>query len=361
MNTPALTFNNQLFTGSELKQYSANKILDKSIPSWERAVFQFVLTWLDDSDSIIQYSSGTTGKSKELHLLKKSMIRSAENTCRFFNLIKGQTAVLCLPVDYIAGKMMVIRCIVGGLNLQIVEPKSMPDFSCIKNIDFCAMVPLQVLNILKNVDNHPPIKKLLIGGTEITAELENLVRHITGEVYASYGMAETCSHVALRRLNSPDRQKDYLALPEVLLNLDERGCLVINAQYLPDKVATNDLVKFTSHNSFIWLGRYDNLINYGGIKIVPEEVEAIVMAKTTLECAVLGLPDNKLGQKLVFVFEKEKTSATPTELKTNLEKILPRHWQPKDIVQVKKFPRNNSLKIDRNKLAEQIIAIFTSS
>jgi O-succinylbenzoic acid--CoA ligase len=212
------------------------------------------------------------------------------------------------------------------------------------------MVPLQVMNTLNKSTDLPRIKKLIVGGAEISTDLEKLLQKLLFEVYATYGMSETCSHVAVRRLNGPDHQMDYHALPGITLARDDRDCLVIKADYLPDTIVTNDLVEFTSSVSFKWLGRYDNLINSGGIKIVPEEVEAIVAEKMGLECAVIGLPDEKLGHKLVFVFEKKRTSFPLPELKTFLEKQLPRHIKPKEIILVEKFPRNNSLKIDRIKI-----------
>jgi O-succinylbenzoic acid--CoA ligase len=167
-------------------------------------------------------------------------------------------------------------------------------------------------------------------------------------------MAETCSHIALRRLNGPESQESYQALPEVYLTQDDRKCLVITADYLPHKIVTNDLIQFTGPDSFLWLGRYDNLISSGGIKIVPEEVEAKVMAKTGLECAVVDLPDNELGQKVVFVFEKGKLPIAIQELKTDLDQLLPRHWRPKEILFVDSFPRNKTWKIDRRKLRTSV-------
>jgi O-succinylbenzoic acid--CoA ligase len=350
-----ITINGNKFTFSELLAFSYDKIESVNTLHWETEIYRFIITWLSDVDEIVQYSSGTTGKSKEIRLLKQSMIASAMGTCRFFNLQKGQTALLCLPATYIAGKMMIVRCMVGELNLCLAEPNGMPDLSDIQHIDFCAMVPLQVLNILNGRNNMLPIKKLIIGGADTGPELENRLFHISTEVYATYGMAETCSHVAIRRLSGTDHKEAYHALSGVTLTQDERGCLVIDATWLPGQVITNDLVEFTGPGSFKWLGRYDNLINSGSIKIVPEEVESIIMAGTTLECAVIGLPDKKLGQKLVLVLEEDKTPIALSTLKSCLEIVLPRHLRPKDIIQVKKFPRNSSFKIDRKKLVSRLI------
>jgi O-succinylbenzoic acid--CoA ligase len=347
-----LTIHNQAYNSKELLSFSSDNIVSAINNTWEKEVYRFIINWLSDSDYMAQYSSGTTGKSKEIRLPKLSMMASALNTCRFFSLTKGQSALLCMPVDYIAGKMMIVRSLVGELNLQLNEPKSVPDISGRRSIDFCAMLPLQVMNLLTCRKALDPIKKLIIGGTEINAELEALIQPVPTEVYATYGMAETSSHVALRRLNGSDRQEAYHALPGITLTLDERGCLVIEADYLPNRVVTNDLVTFTGSGSFTWLGRYDNLINSGGIKIVPEEVETMVMSKTMLACTVIGLPDKKLGQRLVFVFENDQAPDSFSLLKTDFENLLPRHWRPKDIVCVEKIPRNDSMKVDRRMLIE---------
>lgn len=349
-----LMINGQLFTFSELLTYSKDKIETANTPPWETELYRFIINWLDDTDYIVQHSSGTTGKTKEIRLSKQSMIKSAANTCSYFNLQKGQKTLLCLPTAYIAGKMMVVRCIVGELNLQVIAPDSMPNFSTIPTIDFCAMVPLQVINLLNNTIDFLPVKKLIIGGAAISPELENRLQQIPTAVYATYGMAETCSHIAIRRLNGPDRQEAYHALPGVTVTHDQRGCLVIAATWLPAQVNTNDLVTFTGTDTFTWLGRYDNLINSGGIKTVPEEIEAMIMASTALECIVIGVPDDKLGQKLVFVFEQDKIPGDLSSLRTNLENMLPHQVQPKYIVHVKQFPRNNAFKVDRVKLSAMI-------
>jgi O-succinylbenzoic acid--CoA ligase len=347
-----LTINNQTYSNRELKLLSEERTGNKNTPAWEKAIYKFILNWLNYSDTIVQYSSGTTGRSKMINLLKSSMIRSAENTCRYFNLRKGQTAALCLPVNYIAGKMMVVRSIVGGLNLCLIEPAGTPDFSQIDAIDFCAMVPLQVINVFHNLDKHPPIKKLIIGGGEILADLEKLLESSPVEAYATYGMAETCSHIAVRRLNSQNFQTDYHVFPGITIGIDNRDCLFIKADYLPEIIITNDLVKLTSPSSFKWQGRYDNLISSGGIKIAPEEVEAIIRNKIGLDCAIIGVPDKKLGQRLLMVTEKIDVQNRIQSIRSKLEKLLPSKLLPKEILSIEKFPRNKAFKLDRKKLTD---------
>jgi o-succinylbenzoate---CoA ligase len=354
MNKFFLSINQRPFGQTELAEYSGWKTRDNNTPPWERAVYQFIQEWLEDSPAIVQYSSGTTGRSKKIFLQKQSMIRSAENTCRYFNLNQGQTALLCLPTHYIAGKMMVVRAMVGGLNLQLIEPRSRPDLNGTGKIDFCAMVPLQVMNSINTAGSFPPIHKLIIGGAEISRELESLIRKVSVEAYATYGMSETCSHIAVRRINGPQPEPYYHALPGIELEIDERGCLVIRADYLPAPVFTNDQVQLAGIDRFVWLGRYDNLINSGGIKIVPEEVESVITDKTGVACALIGIPDNHQRQRLVFVIEKNKIPTPDSLIMSELQKLLPSKLQPSKIIWVDKLPRNRALKLDRLKLAKQV-------
>jgi O-succinylbenzoic acid--CoA ligase len=346
------------FNPKELLAYSSDNIVSANTNPWEKEVFRFIINWLSDSDFIVQFSSGTTGKPKEIRLPKLSMIKSARITCKYLKIYQGDTALLCMPVEYVAGKMMIVRSLACGLNLLMTEPKSVPDIHISPRIDFCAMVPLQVSNLLMCNNDLSPIKNLLIGGAEINHDLEMQLRKVSTAVYATYGMAETSSHIAMKKLNLPDQQQSFMTLPGVRISKDSRGCLVINASYLPATVVSNDLVELTGSGSFNWLGRYDNLINSGGAKIVPEEVETLVMEKTMLECVALGLPDKKLGQKLVFAFEKDEVPDSFSTLKSDLENYLPRRWKPKELITVDKFPRNDALKIDRLKLTEMCLKII---
>lgn len=352
-NISGLLLNNKIYPVNDLPDLCEGMIEDKSIAEWEKNVYRFILEWINDEDYIVQMSSGTTGKQKKLKLSKESMIRSALHTIEFFDLKFGQNALLCLPLDYIAGKMMVVRAFAGGLNLLFTEPTSMPDFKGLKNIDFCAMVPLQVYNSLNSVETLRRIKKLIIGGAEIRDELEVMLRDLTIEVYATYGMAESCSHVAIRRLSGTEYERNYTAIPDVKFSVDDRECLIIEAGYLKDKIVTNDVVDLIDSGQFRWIGRFDNLINSGGKKIVPEEVEAVISKATGMDCAIIGMPDTKLGQKVVLIVEKGGSEVTDDEIKNMLENELPKHLRPKEIIYIDELPRNHAFKVDRYKLIKQ--------
>ncbi|MGD2036038.1 MAG: AMP-binding protein, partial [Bacteroidales bacterium] len=230
-NFNGLLLNNKIYPLEDIKDLCDGLLEDQSIPGWEKQVYEFILEWIDEKDYIIQESSGTTGKPKKLQIPKKSMIQSARHTCKVFDLKFGQNALLCLPVEYIAGKMMIVRAFTGGLNLLLAEPTSMPDMTGFGNIDFCAMVPLQVYNSLNSVEALRRINKLIIGGAEIRDELEVILRDLVIEVYATYGMAETCSHVAIRRLSGTKYERFYHAMPGVKFSVDDRNCLIIEASY----------------------------------------------------------------------------------------------------------------------------------
>lgn len=166
-NQHGLILNNRIVPVDDLGNYCENRMEEGGIPDWEKQVYSFIIEWISDSGYIEQESSGTTGAPKNLKLSKKSMAESALKTIRYFDLRFGQTCLLCLPMEYIAGKMMVVRAFVGGLNLLMTEPTSMPELNGFGKIDFCAMVPLQVYNSLNSVDALRRIKKLIIGGGEI--------------------------------------------------------------------------------------------------------------------------------------------------------------------------------------------------
>lgn len=343
----------KLYSSEDLVPFCQKKVKEADVPEWEVKIYQFIIDFLDDSDYIIQMSSGTTGEPKEIKLLKEDMVASARLTIDKLGLKWTNKALLCLPIDYIAGKMMVVRAFVAGLNLFWEEPSSMPSLSKYGQMDFCAMVPLQVYNSFSNYEFFKNIRNLIIGGSELRSEVMAMFRGAPNNTFETYGMAETCSHIALRKISGERPDRYFETLPDVEISTDERGCLVIKAPFLNDKVVTNDVVEIVDDKHFVWKGRIDNLINTGGIKVKPEELEASISKILDEECAVLGLKDDELGQKIVLVIESPKaldSDAIITELKENLEA----YQVPKQIVYVDELPRNASFKVDRSKL-ESII------
>jgi O-succinylbenzoic acid--CoA ligase len=343
-----LTLNDRFYTLPELIRFCENETKAGTTPGWKLNVCRFILDFLNDSETITQQTSGTTGKSKIIELPKKSMRISAKNTIGFFQLKEGDVAALCLPVQYIAGKMMIVRALLAGLNLKLIQPSGTPDFSNSGKIDFCAMVPMQATHLLAK-SLWPDIKTLILGGAETGPELLEQLQHLKSQVFETYGMAETSSHVALKQLNGKQPESTFSALPDVKLSTDERDCLVIEASYLPAKITTNDRVEMVAPNRFRWLGRFDNVINSGGIKIQPEILEKQYQEILKKPCAIIGRPDELLGQKTVLVVE----TSNPQDTQQLLAKLVPhfdRKMLPKEIYCIEKFPRNKAFKVDREKL-----------
>ncbi|MCY1719928.1 AMP-binding protein [Prolixibacteraceae bacterium Z1-6] len=345
------TFNNKYFTTEALIAYSEKVLASGLLPEWELKIYRFLLTFFDDKDYVEQLSSGTTGTPKNFRLPKSAMIQSAQNTIEFLGLKSTDNALLCLPIDYIAGKMMVIRALVAGINLYWEEPSSAPFLENYDSIDFCAMVPMQVYDSIENKDAFKSIRTLIVGGSELRSDVKEMIGGLSNTIYETYGMAETCSHIALRKISGLKRDESFKILPGINISVDERNCLKISASYLEDEVVTNDVVELIDEAQFIWKGRYDNLINSGGIKINPEQLEASISKIIGMECAVIGVADKKLGQKVVLFVESVQKTDTD-ELASLIKENLPVFHIPREIVAVEEFPRNKSYKIDRAKLAE---------
>jgi O-succinylbenzoic acid--CoA ligase len=269
------------------------------------------------------------------------MMNSARITCDFLGLKAGDTALLCMSTDYIAGKMMVVRAIERGLRLITVEPsghplamqKGLP--SC---IDFAAMVPLQVYNSLQVPEEREclrNIRHLIIGGGAIDEGLQTALRDFPNAVWSTYGMTETLSHIALRRLNGVDATDCYTPFEGVSLSQTEDGCLVIDAPAVHDgKLVTNDIAELRADGSFRILGRKDNVICSGGIKIQMEEVERLLHPHLSIPYLITRAKDERLGEMVVLLME----GGNADEVKAVCEKVLPRYWQPRRFIVLDHLP-----------------------
>ena len=344
-------FQNIILNGKKFQPSELHN-LTSTIP-WENDIYQFIKEWLDESPTIQAKTSGTTGTPKTIHLQKNKMVASALKTGAYFNLEKNAKALLCLSPNYIAGKMMLVRAFVLGLDLLTVEPSGHP----LKNmnfeeIDFAAMVPLQVTNSLQNevqAIEFKKIKKLIIGGGVVSKTLHEMLQKEKTACYATYGMTETITHVAVKKLNGNDASDFYETLENVNVTIDTRGCLVIDAPDVAEgKVVTNDLVEIAAPDKFQWLGRFDNIINSGGVKIIPEHVEALLSKFLERRFFLTSQPDEVLGERLILlvegtVFSKKEKEELSTFMKNNLSKFS----IPKEIFFVEKFTETESGKIKR--------------
>lgn len=303
---------------------------------YEQAIGEFLLDWFDDKDYIEMRTSGTTGLPKLVRLEKQAMIQSALATGDFFELEPGNKALLCLPVKFIAGKMMLVRSLILGLELDIVAPSTQPLALNTKVYDFVAMVPLQVQNSIDGLKN---VKKLIVGGAKMDLTLEEKLLPLKTAVYETYGMTETITHIAAKKLG----ETVFTVLPHVKIAQDDRGCLVITVPTISEEpIVTNDLVELIRENQFIFLGRIDNVVNSGGVKLIPEQIEAKLIGKLTNRFFVTGVPDTTLGEKLILVIEGEKQ-----EFENDFFDVLDKYEKPKEIVFVPKFKENENGKLLR--------------
>tara|TARA_B100000768_G_scaffold15588_1_gene14420 strand:+ start:983 stop:2038 length:1056 start_codon:yes stop_codon:yes gene_type:complete len=309
-----------------------------------KSLASFLSDWLNDNDQIKLKTSGTTGDPKEIKVDKKAMILSAQSTGRYFNIIAGDNALLCLPIDFIAGKMMIVRAIVLGIDLHIINPSSYPINKLSQNFDLVAMTPFQ---LEKTINYIHKIKCLLIGGSPISENLiEKIVNKTTG-VFETYGMTETVSHIAVKNLSAGG--KSFESIPGITFK-DNMGCLEINAPFISKTpIQTNDKVQLISNTKFKWIGRSSLTINSGGIKFNPENIEKTLSNYYTQPFIISSFPDSVLGEKIVIVFEK-KIPAEPKKFFNQLNK----HQRPKEVFFLTKFERTNG-KINRQNIKSNIL------
>ena len=299
----------------------------------------FLLDWLDDKETIELTTSGTTGVPKVITIKKQSMVHSAIATGNFFNLHPQDKALLCLPARYIAGKMMIVRAMMLGLELDIMVPSShLDDLLPHKAYDFVAIVPLQAENSL---DKLHQFKKIIIGGAKVSDDLASKLKNIKSDIYETYGMTETITHIAAKKIG----EEYFNVLEHVSISNDERNCLVIDAQSVSDeKVITNDIVEILNEKQFKWIGRYDNVINSGGIKLFPEQIEAKLASKIGNRFFITSLPDDVLGSKVVLIIE-----GSEQVIDTTIFNSLDKFEKPKEILFVSEFVETDTKKINRIK------------
>ncbi len=292
-------------------------------------VAAFLEEWYAPTDYMQLQTSGSTGTPKTIQAPKAAMRASAAATCRFFNLQAGNNALLCLPMRYIAGKMMVVRSLVAGLKLLVAEPCSTPFAAIEEEVDFAPIVPMQALTTLQQPNGHAQLNKahiLLLGGGFVDPALEAALQACEAHIYASYGMTETLSHIALRRINGVERTRLYTPLPGVQLRLSPEGTLVVSAPFLGIKhLATHDLAEISPGGALRILGRADSVINSGGIKIQAEAIEQQLTAATGLQVLVLPVPHPVLGQAIGLLWEG---AADKEALLRQAVAALPKYHKP---------------------------------
>jgi o-succinylbenzoate---CoA ligase len=314
----------------------------------------FVNSWLEGKAQFIVETSGSTGTPKRIVITRQMMTASARKTIEALGLQEGDTALACLHSHFIAAKMMLVRCLIGRLNIVITEPSVNPLLTIAGDspIDFAALVPYQVHAAINgSASAHVNrIKKVIIGGAAVDRQLSAALLNVKTQCYATFGMTETISHIALQKINGSDRQDHFTTLRGVTVSTDDRDCLIIDADHLPETIVTNDIVELISTTEFRWLGRWDNVINSGGVKVIPEKIEQIVgqwMADNNYPNRYFAssTPHERLGQQVVLVIEGQLKSL-PHLLET-MQLTLSKYEVPKQFLCTEKFKETRTGKVDR--------------
>lgn len=325
-------------------------------PGYRRDVDDFLRQWHGDTDSLTARTSGSTGVPKEIHLPRQDMRVSARATNRRFGLTSSSRLLCPLSASYIAGKMMIARAIEADCEVAFCRPSN--NFLSeaetagyvAGGIDLLPIVPSQCAGLLRCAESSSPdIRNVIIGGAAIPRETEKMLlgsKPRDMAIYATYGMTETCSHVAIRRIG----EERFTAMPGITFTLDERECLrIVAPEYSFWELQTNDIASLADSGSFIWRGRFDNVINSGGIKIFPEEVERKLEGKIPCRFYIKGEPDHKWGEAVTLVVEDDGASPllSDEEILEICRLCLGRYEQPRHIRRIPEFATTSSGKLKR--------------
>jgi len=335
-----LSIGGKLYSKNELLELSAN--MDEK-PNWSLDFCLFIQQWLNDSVSIKVNTSGSTGKAKSIEISKAKMLVSAAMTCDFFNLRKGDTALLCLSPKHIGGMMMIVRALYAKLNLILKLPNANPLEDVNDKINFIALVPYQVKTILdQNPEKLAKIPHVIIGGGQLDFALQQSLQHHQVESYSTFGMTETISHIALQKIGS---EGQYTCLDGIHVERSSRGTITVHAPSLMEEpLETNDLIELISSKQFKWLGRTDFAIESGGLKFIPEAIERKLESKIQGRFIISSRPHLKLNNELIIIIEGEQSF-----LDAHLFDSLGKYEQPRAVFFVKALAETANGKIDRIK------------
>jgi len=346
---PKFKLNGEAFLSAEVLKERANYLVENGKDD-ETAIGRFILEWLNDNDFIIVKTSGSTGVPKEIKLHKKHVFNSAEATVTYFDLKENTKALLCLPSEYIAGKMILVRAMTAGWDLYTSAPDKNPlqDFN--DAFDFTAMVPYQVFHSLEDLHK---VKKLIIGGGSVSNDLEHQLQKQPTQVFATYGMTETISHIAVRPINGKEKSKVFAALPKVNFSQTENGCLQIQAPEISEEIViTNDVVELLSPTSFMFLGRIDNMINTGGVKVHPEIIEEKLSLRIKQPFFITSEKDDALGERVILIIETDKIEVL--ENFSEAFQNISRYEKPRKIYTLSNFQYTETGKIKRAEVLKDL-------
>jgi O-succinylbenzoic acid--CoA ligase len=358
----------QLAGHSVSYQAIRQKDFPQDITDYEVQTLDFCREWLNGQDEFILYTSGSTGTPKAVPFHRLQLIASARMTAKALGLAAGYRALVTLPTQYIGGRMMLVRGFELGLHLTILPPSSLPLSSIADDarFDFLSFVPMQLQQTLLQTPHKVAIlnraKAILLGGAPVSTFLEDLLQPIQCPIYHTYGMTETISHIALKKLNTAGKQAYFTILEGITISTDARNCLVIQTPVLGNQsIVTNDVVRIISPSTFEWIGRIDHVINTGGVKVQAEKVEkAVEQALSRLQIQrrffVAPRPDALLGEAVVLFIEGTPFSAAEEDMLTDsLATQLTRYEKPKAVKYIPAFCETPSGKLDKKQSVARIV------
>lgn len=358
------SLNGTAYTKPQLLQLAQAHLVPGILPLWQHELFTFIAEWLNEESYITVNTSGSTGVPKTIRLPKNKVRNSALMTGRYLALGEGSTALLSLSASYIAGKMMIVRAIENHWQLWATKPTSQPLSHIAPNlkVDIVAWVPSQLQAMLQTdsqllIERIQGIGTILLGGSPVLPQLADTLRHFPNRVFETFGMTETISHIAMKRLSGKTATSLFETTdPDIILGQDERDCLVVIAPALTDHpVITNDIVELRNERHFVWLGRVDNVVNSGGIKLFPETLELKIQPLLAQRFFLAGVPDAQLGQKLVLVLESPALATADLELlRKSLTTVLTRYEMPRNIYTVAQLAETATHKINRPATLRQL-------
>lgn len=350
MKNGSLILNGKHYDHESLIDHCRDYLSGKHPGQWKLELYEFILSWLSDADSFSMRTSGSTGTPRKITFSRENMIASAERTITYFNLKPGHSILLALPVRYVAGKMVVVRAMVGGLDLVTVKPSSDPvRDSNIEQIDFSSFVPYQIETMINSGSDLNRFGKVLIGGARISEKTKKMLNRYTTEFFESYGMTETLSHVAIRKL-SPVSEPFFKCLPGISVSRGTRGRIVLHGDTLPvSPLETEDIGIISSDKEFQLSGRIDDVINTGGVKVLPESVEMKLEGTLNDRAFIISKEkDDTFGEIVILVIEGPILEDNDLERLKNFLQNLDFSERPKKIVFIPQIPRTLAGKLIRN-------------
>jgi O-succinylbenzoic acid--CoA ligase len=334
-------------------------LADKAEPKseFEKNTFTFASEWLSSKDKFELQTSGSTGSPKTINVKRSQMTASANLTAQALGLQQAYHALVSLDTRYVAGKMMMVRSFETGMKIFAIDPCANPlgKIPTDQPIHFTALVPYQLKTILESKHTHllESLSTCIVGGAPLDESLQEQLQFLSVPIFITYGMTETISHIALQPVNGHARSIFYQTLPGITVRQDQRNCLVINAPYLPDEIITNDIVEVQDEKTFRWLGRWDNIINTGGVKVSPENIEETIgkiftRLHISIPFFIYGVPDERLGQKVVLVLQSSTAEISLREIRNALVHSISIYEMPKEFFITKAFVYTNTNKINRH-------------